>query len=77
MHQGIVMSNPLWPSAYDGLWSALIGLISVLMFAALFDVMRRATPLRAVEWVALIVLVPVVGPGLWFIYGRSRFPDRR
>jgi hypothetical protein len=77
MLQGFAMSNPVWPSAYDGVWNALIGLVSVCMFAALFDVMRKATPLRAIEWVVLIMLVPILGPSIWFIYGRNRFPDRR
>lgn len=31
--------------------------------------------LRAVEWVALIVLVPIAGPAIWFAYGRRRFLD--
>lgn len=65
--------NPIWPAAYDGLWNALIFLVSALMLLALLDVMRTATFLRAVEWVVLIVLVPVVGPAIWFIYGRRKF----
>ena len=75
MLHGLAISNPVWPSAYDGVWNALIGVVSVFMFAALFDVMRRATPLRSVEWVVLIMLVPIVGPIIWFMYGRNRFPD--
>ena len=75
MRPVITTENPLWPAAYDGLWNALMFLISGLMLAALLDVMRTATFLRAVEWVALIVLVPVVGPAVWFIYGRRRFTD--
>jgi hypothetical protein len=67
--------NPLLPAAYDGVWSAFIGLVSVLMLGALFDVMRTATFLRAVEWVVLIVLVPIAGPAIWFAYGRRRFLD--
>ena len=75
MHPVITTENPLWPAAYDGLWTAFIALVSVLMFVALMDVMRTASPLRAVEWVVLIVLVPIVGPALWFLYGRRRFSD--
>lgn len=75
MHPVIMTENPLWPAAYDGLWTALIALISVLMFVALIDVMRTASPLRAVEWVVLIVLVPIAGPAIWFLYGRRRFSD--
>jgi hypothetical protein len=33
----------------------------------------KATMLKAIEWVALIVVVPVVGPMIWFLYGRNRF----
>jgi len=66
-------ANPLFPAAYDGVWSAFIGLVSILMFLALIDVMRKATFLRAVEWVVLIVLVPIAGPAIWFAYGRQRF----
>lgn len=73
MHDVITTENPLWPAAYDGLWNALMVLVSGLMLLALLDVMRTASFLRAVEWVVLIVLVPVVGPAIWFIYGRRRF----
>lgn len=73
MHPVITTENPLWPEAYDGAWTAFISLVSVLMFLALIDVMRTATFLRAVEWVVLIVLVPIVGPAIWFLYGRRRF----
>ena len=66
-------ANPLLPAGYDWAWSALLFLVSGLMFAALIDVMRTATFLRAIEWVVLIVLVPVAGPAIWFIYGRNRF----
>ena len=69
--------NPLLPAAYDGVWTAFIALVTVLLFAALLDVMRlrKATFTRAIEWVVLIVLVPVAGPGIWFAYGRRRFVD--
>jgi hypothetical protein len=73
MHVAIATENPLWPAAYDGVWNFLIATISISMLLALIDVMRTATPLRAVEWVALIVLVPVLGPAIWFVYGRRRF----
>lgn len=66
-------ANPLLPATYDWAWNAFIALVSLLMFAALIDVMRLATFLRAMEWVALIVLVPVAGPVIWFVYGRNRF----
>jgi hypothetical protein len=67
--------NPLLPPEYDGIWNALVLLITFFMVLALFDVMRspRATMLKAMEWVVLIVLVPVVGPMIWFLYGRNRF----
>ncbi|HEY3438887.1 MAG TPA: PLDc N-terminal domain-containing protein [Actinotalea sp.] len=68
-------ANPLWPAAYDLLWNGLMVLVSGLMLAALLDVMRTATFLRAIEWVVLIVLVPVAGPMIWFAYGRRRFTD--
>ena len=69
--------NPLLPSSYDGVWTAFIALVTVLLFGALLDVMRlrKATFTRAIEWVVLIVLVPVAGPGIWFAYGRRRFVD--
>ena len=73
MHFAIATENPLWPKAYDGVWNALIFTISICMLVALIDVMRTATPLRAMKWVALIVLVPVLGPAIWFVYGRRRF----
>ncbi len=67
--------NPLFPPEYDWAWNALIFLVTALMLAALFDVMslRKATLLKAAEWVALIVVLPIVGPTIWFVYGRNRF----
>lgn len=67
--------NPLLPPEYGGYWRAFILLVSVFMLAALFDVMRnpKATLLKALEWVALIVILPIVGPAIWFLYGRRRF----
>lgn len=69
----VLAENPLFPPEYDWLWRALIFIVSGFMLAALFDVMRTATFLRSVEWVALIVLVPIAGPTIWFVYGRNRF----
>lgn len=73
----VVAANPLFPSELDWAWNLLILLVTTFMVAALFDVMRlrRATLLKAVEWVALIVVLPIVGPSLWFLYGRTRFID--
>jgi hypothetical protein len=67
--------NPILPPQYDGFWTAFVLLVTFLMIWALFDVMRspKATMLKAIEWVALIVVVPVVGPMIWFLYGRNRF----
>ena len=69
--------NPLLPAAYDGVWTAFIALLTALLFGALLDVMRlrKATFTKSVEWVALIVLVPVAGAGIWFAYGRRRFVE--
>lgn len=71
----ILAENPLFPPEYDGAWTALTLLITLFMVGALYDVMRspRATMIKAVEWVVLIVLVPIVGPSIWFLYGRRRF----
>ena len=69
----VLTANPLLPPEYDWVWTAFIVLVSAFMFAALLDVMRTATFLRAMEWVALIVLVPIAGPAIWFLYGRTRF----
>jgi hypothetical protein len=73
MGVAVLLANPMLPEAYDWVWNAFIFLVSALMFVALLDVMRTATFLRAVEWVVLIVLVPVAGPAIWFLYGRNRF----
>lgn len=69
----VLAQNPLFPSEYDWVWQALIVTITAFMFAALIDIMRTATWLRAIEWVVLIVLVPIAGPTIWFLYGRNRF----
>lgn len=73
----VFAENPIFPEQYDWAWNAFIGMVTVLMLAALYDIMqlRRATFLKALEWVALVVAVPVVGPAIWFAYGRRRFED--
>lgn len=69
-------ANPLFPDEYDWVWNGFLFLVSGLMFLALIDIMRTATFLRAVEWVALVVLIPIAGPAIWFLYGRTRFTTR-
>lgn len=71
----LLAENPILPDSYDWAWTTLVIFITACMLAALVDVMRTpgATMLKAVEWVVLIVLVPVVGPVIWFVYGRNRF----
>lgn len=73
----VLAENPLFPPEFDWAWQALILLITGFMLAALYDIMqlRKATFLKALEWVALVVAVPVVGPAIWFTVGRTRFED--
>ena len=39
--------------------------------ATVVSVVRTAAPLRAVVWVALTLVFPLVGPVLWFAAGRT------
>lgn len=77
MNPLVPTANPLFGAEYDWVWNGFLLLVSALMFLALVDIMRRASFLRSVEWVALVMLLPVAGPVIWFAYGRNRFELKR
>ncbi|AQX81638.1 hypothetical protein BWO91_18210 [Plantibacter flavus] len=62
-------------------------LLIVLTIIALIDVVGQPEPvvrnLPKIVWVLLIVFIPLIGVGLWFLLGkdwsnsRIRFPERR
>lgn len=66
-------TNPLLPTVGDSVWFALAIVLFVAAVAAVLSISRRARQLGAaplVLWLAFVVLVPLVGPTLWFAVGR-------
>lgn len=59
------------------LWStaAAFALFLVAIFF-LWGIRTRMPVRHFVLWIALIVLVPIVGPILWFALGRRRYPAK-
>lgn len=66
--------NPLVPTAFD----VLMTIVAVLAFAysatAFVSIVRvrRVEPLVFLFWAAIVLLVPIVGPTIWFLIGRNR-----
>jgi hypothetical protein len=54
--------------------------VAALIFA-LIDVVRienaRVRALPKALWVVIVVILPVIGPALWFIFGRARYGQVR
>lgn len=53
--------------------------IAVIIYALFDCIMSRAESVRSISkpaWVAVIILVPLLGAGLWFLFGRPRGDDR-
>lgn len=66
-------ANPLLPASYDLLWAIAFVAVVGLGVAAFVGISRRArsTPLAvSLVWIALVLLVPVLGPLAWFVVGR-------
>jgi hypothetical protein len=59
------------------MWStaAAFALFLVAVFI-LWGFRHRMRPSHFLLWLALVVLVPVVGPVLWFVVGRRRYPTK-
>lgn len=67
--------NPLLPIAYDYVWIAIT--VAVLVFTVVAAVsIYRARHVGAgtrLLWLAIAVLLPVVGPTLWFSTASPRY----
>ena len=64
--------NPLLPAGYDIAWSVITAVVIALTVVALISLVRsakRLTDWQRVVWVALILLVPVIGPISWLATG--------
>lgn len=71
--------NPVFPPEYDFVWQLLMTLVVVLALAALVDLVRSEEKrmLRGMGWAAIIIGLPIIGPTVWFMYGRTFFQSRR
>ena len=51
----------------------------VLLIWSFFDVLQCQVPQTGsrARWIAVVLLLPIVGPLLWIYYGRPRAPKRR
>jgi hypothetical protein len=51
----------------------------VLLIWSFFDVLQCQVPQigSRARWIAVVLLLPIVGPLLWIYYGRPRAPKRR
>lgn len=71
--------NPLLPAEYDIAWTVVLVLglsVVVAAFVSLALSAPRMSPLAAVLWVAMVLLVPVVGAVAWLAVGRRTVPRR-
>ncbi|MET1034529.1 MAG: hypothetical protein ABWX68_04750 [Arthrobacter sp.] len=60
--------NPLLPNAWEWTVTGLGVLVCVLLVAALIDVARSSVrPRTGVLASVLLVVLPVVGPAVWFL----------
>ena len=53
--------------------------IAVIIYALFDCIMSRAESVRSISkpaWIFTILLVPLLGAGLWFLFGRPRGDDR-
>lgn len=67
------VANPFVPAPYDVVWPIVFVAILALTISAVVSITRRVKQLSLLAsllWLAVIVLVPVVGPALWFAFGR-------
>jgi len=72
--------NPLVPPAYDIVWSACAVVSVLLIVIAFVSLSRRASglsPLVALTWSVLIIVVPVLGPVAWLAVGSRTAPRPR
>lgn len=61
--------NPLLPSGYDVVWSAVAVAALTALVVALFSIGRDASlsPGQRLVWVLIALFVPIIGPAAWFL----------
>lgn len=67
--------NPLLPTAYDLIWSGIVAVLLAVTVAAIVSIVRHAKQLSGasyVLWVLVVLLAPVLGVALWFVFGRPK-----
>jgi hypothetical protein len=78
-----VRVNPVIPAVYDLLWAvvplAVTAFAAVALITLVLDVRALAalgirSTTYTLGWIAVIVLIPVVGPILWFALRRASAP---
>jgi hypothetical protein len=60
------------------LFLAILG-VAIIIYALIDCVMTRSNEVRSISkpaWLITILVVPLIGAGLWFLFGRAR-PERR
>ena len=65
--------NPLLPTGYDVVWTAISILLVALVLVALVSIAqtaKRLTSAQALIWTLVTIVVPVVGPIAWLSIGR-------
>ena len=75
------MHNPVIPQQYDISWTIALVAVLALMAAAVVSVVRNSARMSlpaTVVWIVGVVVLPVLGPLVWFLVGRRdlrRRPD--
>lgn len=65
--------NPLLPAGYDIVWSMVMVALLALAVLALVSIgrAREVTGWRTLAWIVVVLALPLVGPVLWFLLGRT------
>jgi len=75
---GVTIAAPTWWSLLLATYAYLLPLILYVAWVsiAIWDLVRQETVAnrRRVGWMAIILLVPLLGPILYYVFGRSPIP---
>ena len=65
--------NPVIPAVWEAMVIVAGALIAALFIGALISIVRSRnhTPAGAALWVLAVAALPVLGPVLWFLTGRT------
>lgn len=65
------------PPLYDLVWSAVPLVLLAVMVVGLVSLARRSPAMSGVEsfvWIAIVIVLPVIGTALWLTIGRRQHP---